>query len=314
MPYTTLNKLRILLGDPAGVWLSGGAELEAHLDRGRRDLGRRGLANQQRQALTATSGSATVTLPSDHVQTFAVMRAVFQVCLRLLDQNAVVWWFCVDAAGQASFSDTQPAGSLALFPNDVYWVQLTSADSTVWYVYPHITGELLTDNAQPGVGTGTTQIPQVRDPLGIPWTLGITNAGELTLSNAGSPTVAGDVLDPQPLHRIEPEAIPRADPRSTSGVPEFYALLGKTLLLHPTPDQAYQLVHYYFSDLSGTLPDAWQYVPVPFALSLELHKQGRRAAAGQVLQMYRAELEVLGLNLHPGQRDGTDLYRALAPP
>jgi len=99
------------------------------------------------------------------------------------------------------------------------------------------------------------------------------------------------------LTRVEPEAIRRIAPRTATGAPERYALAGKLLYLHPTPDVAYQLDHKYFVEDVNWQPTAAQYLPVLFATAMALHRQHRQGPVRQLLQLYQTELTMLTQNL-----------------
>jgi hypothetical protein len=75
MTISMLQQTRRTLGDYGGAWSGSDAEVQALIDRGTRDMGRRGMVIQKRATLTTVSGEPFVALPSDHVDAFAIFRA-----------------------------------------------------------------------------------------------------------------------------------------------------------------------------------------------------------------------------------------------
>lgn len=304
MAYSSLRKLRVLLGDPGGTRLPSGTELNALLDRGRRDIARRGLAIQQRTTQNLTSGTRVYTLPTDHLQTFALLVERFATSVRLLSQDGYVWYLFVTPTGILGLTDVAPAGNLLLNTSSTYWLTLASPDAFVWYLYPSPTGTILVSDTQPATGTGTLQTIQLRDIFGGPWYPVVSNTGDPGASQSGTATLSSAALEDRPLHRVQPEAITGIDPRLDTGRPQRYAVMGKILLLAPTPDAAYQLVHLYFADTVAGLPAAFQHLPLFFAAALAAEAQSQ--AGQELLGLERETLVAMSQNLWPGWRDGLD--------
>lgn len=307
MAYSIENKAKRLLADPAGLFNSG--NIGASLDRGARDLGRRGFAIQKREIINLESGTRTYTLSNDHVQTFVIFREKYSASIRMKSQDGTVWYITVSTTGVPTASDTVPAGNILLTASDVYWMEIPSPDLTTWYVYVTNLGLIKSSDTQPVVGTGTAQIVQMRDEWGTPWYFSVDNVGLWSTGLAGTASVAATALDDKALVRVEPEAITRVDPRATSGPPIEFAITGKILHVHPTPDDTYQLDHKYFSSDPDALPQAWQHQPIMYAVAQEIQRLGRLTATQQLLAMNRAELGMLAENLMPGGRDGLEFYK-----
>ena len=310
MPYSLLQKMRLALGDPAGVMTPGTGDLQALLDRGSREVARRGLLYQARQSLSVTTGVRVYTLPNDHIQTFTLFQGLYSVSVRLLSQDGHIWWLTVSETGILALTDTAaPAGHILSPQTETSWLELTSPDATRWYVYPSPVGTLLVSTTQPATGTGTTSTVQLRDPSATPWYLSVSDVGTLITSMSGSATLVETALDDRALQRVEVEAIERIDPRDETGPPRRYALAGKLLYLHPTPDLAYQLDHKYFSDLNAWQPAAAQFLPVLYATAMSLAPRQRLAASEMLREQWRTVLTLLATNLAPSSRDAQDSWR-----
>ena len=311
MPYSPLRKTRVLLGDPSGTLPgNGSADLQGLLDRGSREVARRGLLYQARESLALTASTRVYTLRSDHVATFSMFRERFSASVRLLSQDAHVWWATVSTTGVLTLTDAAaPAGHILLSTPNTYWLQILSSDATTWYVYPSPIGTWLVSTVQPTTGPGTTSTAQLRDHWGSPWYPVVSNVGGLSASQAGTATLSATALNDHAMQRVEPEAITRIDPRVATGAPERYAIAGKLLYLHPTPDLAYQLDHKYFSDLVAWQPPAVQYLPVVYAAAMGLLRR-QRVAASQMLreQVLMPTLTLMATNLYPGSKDALDQY------
>jgi len=309
MPYSNTLKTRILLGDVAGVLGPSSSEVTGFLDRGTRDMARRGLLFQKRESIALTANTRVYTLSSDHVDTFTLFRERYAVSLRLLDQESHVWYLTVSETGILGFTDTAPAGHLLLNASNIFWIQIASPDSTPWFIYPSVTGVLIASTVQP-TGAGTTQTVQLRDEWGTPWYPSVSNTGIVSASMTGTATLAAAALNDEVLKRIEPEAIQRTDARLTSGPPKFYAITGKLLWLKPTPDARYQLKHYFFADAGSLLvPHPARYLPVLFATAMGLQRSRRLGPAKQLLAMYGMEMTAHAGSLWPGSRDGLSVYK-----
>ena len=309
MPYSTLRKVRVLSGDPAGVFAPGNADLQDLLDRGSRDIARRGLLYQKRESIALTANTRVYTLSTDHFQTYTMFRERYSASVRLLSQDAHVWWLTVSPTGILSLIDAAAPAGHVLLPTDAYWLRMASPDATLWFVYPSVTGVLLTSDVQPAVGTGNNLAIQLRDVFGTPWYLSVSNTGILSVSMSGSAVLTAPALNDHAMQRVEPESIQRIDPRTDTGIPERYALSAKLLYLHPTPDLAYQLIHMYFSDDGAMQPQSVQYLPVLFAAGMGLMRSSRLVASQQLLGMVRNDIDVMAQNLWPGSRDGLNQYR-----
>ena len=312
MPYSPIRKARVLLSDPAGTMPgSGSADLQALLDRGSREIARRGLLYQAREVIALTANVRVYTLRADHVQTYTFLRERFSASVRLLSQDAHVWWATVSTTGALTLTDAAaPAGHILLTTPDRSWLEMLSPDATRWFVSPSPLGTWLVSTVQPVTGTGTTSTVQFRDHWGTPWYPAVSNVGALSTSQTGTATLSATALNDHALQRVEPEAITRIDPRNATGAPERYAIAGKLLYVHPTPDVAYQLDHKYFSDLVAWQPPAVQYLPVLYATAMGLLHQ-RRPDASLLLreQMLAPVLAALETNLSPSQRDSLTSYR-----
>lgn len=312
MPYSPLRKVRVLLSDPSGIMPgSGSADLQALLDRGSREVARRGLLYQARESIALTANTRAYTLRSDHIQTFSMFRERFSASVRLLSQDGHVWWATVSTTGVLTLTDAAaPAGHILLNTPNTSWLEMLSPDATRWYVYPSPIGTWLVSTVQPATGPGTTSTVQLRDHWGSPWYPAVSNVGGLSVSQTGTATLSATALNDHAMQRVEPEAITRIDPRIATGPPERYAIAGKLLYLHPTPDASYQLLHLYFSDLVSWQPLAVQYLPVVYATAMGLQGHQRLAAA-QVLreQILTSVMTVIATNLSPGSRDSVDQYR-----
>lgn len=294
------------MGDPHGIRSLGKTALEALLDRGRRDLGLRGLACQKRATMNLSANVDLYTLPGDHVQTFAFLVAQFSTAVRLLSQDGYAWWLTVSPTGDLGFTDVQPAGNLLLNGSSVYWLQITSSDAHVWYLYPSPTGDMIVSDVQPATGPGTTQTVQLRDITGVAWYPGVSVTGDAFASMSGSATQVAPALDDRPLQLVVPEAIDHIDPpRTTTGRPRRYTIMGKILRLEPVPDVAWQLVHYYWADDVGALPDAWKHLPLLMAASMTGTME--RGEGLQMLGMYNELMTAFTENWNAGVRDGLDM-------
>lgn len=308
MGYSTLLKTRVLLGDPAGVLGLGAQELTGLLDRGARDAARRGLLTQQFEVIETQSGVRTYELAAEHMDTFTLFRERYTASVRLLSQDGSVWYLWVEETGIVTLSDTPPAGIVLRDTEDISWLEYQSPDTTTWYVFPSPMGTLVQSWTRPDVGTGLVGGVELRDRWGTPWYLAVNDLGMLIVSMRGTAaTVAPDLQD-HSMQRVEPEAIERLDAWAVSGPPERYALTSKLLWVHPTPNDRYQLLHFYFADLPTALPRAAGYLPVLFATATGLQRTQRTAPAQQLLGMYATELTIHTQNLYPGSRDGMTVY------
>ncbi len=302
MPSTLSSQIALLLGDVRGHTWSAGRR-EATLARMQRLLAQTQYAIQQRETLVCASGERFVTLPVDHVQTFALTRAVFTVSVRLLDPLSHAWWLTVTPGGALGLSDVAPVGAVLLTTTGVFWLRLTTPDATLVYLSPSALGELLVSTVQP-TGAGSTATLQLRDSTGTPWYLSVTNGGEVQVSTTGTATLSAAALELAPLQRMDPEARQRADPRQATGPPRYFALEGKRLELDPTPDAVYELEHLYYSADVRLLDTPWATVSVLGAVAhLILPSQGM-AASQQLMQMAQAEAALLQQIYVPGTYDG----------
>jgi len=288
---------------------SGTADLQALLDRGSREVARRGLLYQARESIALTANTRVYTLRSDHVQTLTMFRERYSASVRVLSQDAHVWWLLVSTTGVLTLTDVAPAGHILLSTPDSYWLEILSPDTTRWYVYPSVVGGMVSSDVQPAVGAGTTSTVQLRDEWGTPWYPAVSNVGGVSVSLTGTATLSAPALDDRAMQRIQPEAITRIDPRVTTGAPQSYAIAGKLLYLHPTPDVAYQLDHKYFSDLIDWQPPAVQYVPVLYAVAMGRIAQQRAMVSTLIReQMFMLLLHMMATNLSPASRDARDQY------
>ena len=301
MAHTLAQQMALLLGDLRGhMWSP--SRRDATRARIQRTLAQDAYAIQQRQTLTCASGQRFVTLPVDHVQTFALTRGTFSVGLRLLDQANGVWWLVVSPSGVLSFTNVAPGGAVLLATPNRYWLRLTSPDATPWYLAPSELGVPLMDTVQP-TGAGSTSTVQLRDSTGTPWYLSVTNLGELQGSNTGSATLTATALDLHPLQRMDPEARQRSDPRQATGPPRYFGIEGKLLELDPTPDATYELEHLYYSSEVSLIDSAWDTVSVLGAVAQLITPSQGMAASGQLLQMAQAEAALLQSIYVPGTYD-----------
>ena len=312
MPYSPIRKTRVLLSDPAGTMRgSGSADLQGLLDRGSREVARLGLLYQARESIALTANILVYTLRSDHIQTFSVFRERFSASVRLLSQDGHIWWATVSTTGVLTLTDTAaPAGHILLSTPNAYWLEILSTDATRWYVYPSPVGMWLVSTVQPVTGPGTTSTVQFRDIWASPWYPAVSNIGGLSASQTGTATLSATALNDHAMQRVEPEAITRIDSRVATGAPERYAIAGKLLYVHPTPDLAYQFDHKYFSDLGAWQPPAVQYLPVVYAAAMGLLGH-QRVVASQMIreQLLTPTLTLMATNLSPSSRDSLNSYR-----
>lgn len=308
MAYSPLLTTRVLLGDPAGVLGPGAQELQGLLERGARDAARRGLLVQKTEVIDTVPGIRTYPLAVDHMDTFTLFRERYSVCVQLLSQDGYLWYLCVSDTGVLTLRDTPPGGVVLLAAQDIYWLELDSPDMTLWYVFPSPMGEMVAALARPPQGPGLAGGVELRDPWGTAWYLRVQDVGVVTVSMTGTAATTAPALDDHSMQRVEPEAIQRIDAYAVSGAPERYALTGKLLWLHPTPDDTYQLLHFYFADDITLLPQAAGALPIYFAGAAGLQRTQRTVPAQQLLQMLAAELTLHTQNLYPGSRDGLTVY------
>jgi hypothetical protein len=306
---TQIDQTRYLLRDLRGTWSGSLPAMQQLLFRGLRDMGRQGRLLQKRAVFPTTAGQAWYPLPADHIETFALFQGNYRVAIRLLSQDGHAWWVLVDTTGQHSTTDTPPVGEVLLSATDQYWLQISSPDSTPWYVFPSATGMLLVSDTQPGVGPGTATTVQLRDVNGFPWYPQVGNSGNFTFTETGTATLTGAPIEDVFLHQVRPEAIGHIAPRVTAGVPRRYALQGTRLKLDPVPAAAYQLRHLYFSEDVTVAPPAVTVLPALFAAGLSLQRRLQSVPAAQLKTMYTECLALLAANLEPSNRDGAASFR-----
>lgn len=306
MAYTITQKTRIALHDPSSAFPPGPTELTSLLDRGMREGAARGILFQARESVSMTVGTNRYTLSADHLQTFAILADRFSVSVRLVAQAGTAYWLQVSTAGALSFASSQPNGHTLLVHN-TYWLEVYSANGTKWYVYPSALGAVTSSSSQPASGTGTASIAQLRDTNGDPWYIAVSNAGVVTATRSGSGSLMGPPVEAQAMQRIEPEAFLRMASRETTGKPQRYAIAGKTLYVHPTPDELYQLEHLYFSDSSTWQPTIAQYLPVGYAVAQSIRRR-RMPAADTLLGRWESRVAMMSISLAPTSRDGMDMY------
>lgn len=210
--YLLREQSSLLCGDSRQLVYSR-ATIDATLTRMQRRLGQQHLALETRSTLVITSGTSSVALPADHVQTFALLRAVpaLSVAARLVDSAAVVWWLTVSPAGVLSLESSTPTGAQLLTSSTINWLRLTSPDATLWYVYPSTLGIIEVSTVQ-AAGSGQTNAIQLRDAIGTPWYLSVSNLGVLSASTSGSATVTAAALSLVPLQRQDAEGRQRPLP------------------------------------------------------------------------------------------------------
>jgi hypothetical protein len=302
MSYPLTTQIALLLGDLRGhMWSA--SRLKATQDRIRRQLAQDVYAIEQRQTLTCVSGQRFVTLPADHVQTFALTRGIFSASVRLLDPTSHIWWLTVSPAGERALTDVAPVGAILLGTTNIFWLRMTTPDATLLYVSPSVLGEILVSTVQPA-GTGSTATIQLRDSTGTPWYPSVTNLGELRVSTTGAASLSATALALTPLQRMDPEARQRADPQQSNGAPRYFGIEGKLLELDPTPDATYQLEHLYYSSDVSLIDSPWDTVSVLGAVAHLITPSQGMAAMQQLMQMAQAEAALLQQIYVPGTYDG----------
>ena len=301
MAHTLAQQMALLLGDLRGhMWSP--SRRDATRARIQRTLAQDAYAIQQRQTLTCASGQRFVTLPVDHVQTFALTRALFSGSVRVLDPTSHVWWLTVSPVGALEFTDVAPPGAILLGATNIFWLRMTTPDATLLYVSPSVLGEPLVSTVQP-TGAGSTATIQLRDSTGTPWYPQVTNLGALHASTSGTATLSAAALALTPLQRMDPDARQRADPRQSDGPPRYFGIEGKQLELDPTPDATYELEHLYYSSEVSLIDSVWDTVSVLGAVAQLITPSQGMAASGQLLQMAQAEAALLQSIYVPGTYD-----------
>ena len=302
--YLLREQSALLLGDSRHL-LYGTATVDATLRRRQRLLGQQHLALETRETLVAPSGASSLSLPADHVQTFALLRGVpaLSVAARVVDSGSVTWWLTVSAAGVLALMTATPTGAQLLISSTINWLRLPSPNATLWYVYPSTLGIIEISTAQP-VGSGQTNAIQLRDTTGTPWYLSVSNLGELSTTMTGSATVTATALTLVPLQRMEAEARQRLDNRAATGPPRHYAIEGKRLWVDPTPDATYELEHLYFSTDTTRLRRPWETVSVLDTVAALMARKPRGGSiAAQLQGMRDQEVSILESIYVPGPRD-----------
>ena len=288
--------------------------MTATLARAQRVLGQQHLALETRETLVLTAGNRFVSLPTQHVQTYALLRAApaLSASVRLRDNAGVTWWLTVSAAGVLDFTTTTPTGAQLLTSSAISWLRITSPDATLWYVYPATLGTIETSTVQPA-GSGETNTIQLRDTTGTWWYLSVDNTGFVSASTSGSAVIAAAAITLHPLQRMEAEARQRLDNRAATGPPRHYAIEGKTLWVDPTPDATYEVEHLYFSTDETQARRAWDTVSVLDTVgTLLTWGTGSGVAAAQVREMSQMEKAMLQQLYVPGPRDARSSLLSIA--
>ena len=309
MALTQLQQLQRLLGDIRGlVWDS--TQLTTRLTRAQAELGEVGQVYEERLLLTLTSGTRTYTTPSDHLQTFAIVRNTGHVAMRLQDSAAVPWWLKVSSAGAVSFQSTAPVGHILLKSPLTRALRLLDSTSVAWYLNPSTLGAVNTTTTLPS-GTIETRSAQLRDGWGTPWYLSVSTGGVVSAATTGSAILKADDAVVTPLIRLEPEGLAQVDPRRVTGPPRYWTLEGTTLLIEPTPDQDYEAEHWFYS-VDSTVVDASWNTPTVLRALAQLLPMGQGLAAAQQVQSM-ADLEAAHV-AKLGQSDERDALESLRQP
>ena len=309
MSLSQLAQLQRLLGDVRGhTWDS--ALLTTRLSRTQAELAEVAQVFEKRALLTLTSGTRTYALPSDHLQTFALVRNTAHVALRLFDSAAVAWWLKVSSTGTVSFQNTAPTGAVLLASSTVRAIRLQDSGSTFWYVYPSTGGVVTSSTVNPG-GTIETRSTQLRDGWGTPWYLAVSTGGVVSAATTGTSIFQALDAEVTPMIRLEPEGLAQVDPRRTTGAPRYWAVEGVTLVIDPTPDQSYEAEQWYYTTDSAVVDASWSTPGMLRALA-QLVPQSQGLAAAQAVQSM-ADLETAHL-ARLGQSDERDAIEALRQP
>ncbi len=291
MSLTPLTQLQLLLGDLRGhTWPS--AVLQTRLARSLAELAEQAQGLEKRVALTVTAGTRTVAVPSDHLQTFALVRGTFRVSLRLRDSSGVAWWLTMSTTGDLTCTSTAPVGSVLLRSAPAEALRLLDSTSTAWYLFPSVTGDVTISSASPG-GTIETRTVQLRDAWGTPWYLTVSPTGDLTTATTGSATLRSPAPSLVPLVRLEAEGLQHVDPPRAAGPPRYWTLEGAYLVFDPVPDADYELEHWYYTTDPGAADASWDTPTLLHALAQLLPQSQGWAPAQQVLAW--ADLETAHL-------------------
>jgi len=278
---TPLLHLQRLLGDTRQhTWPS--RVLQTRLARSLAELAEQAQCLEKHVALTLPAGTRTLSVPSDHLQTFALVRGTFRVALRLRDSTAVSWWLTVSTTGDLTCTSTAPVGTALRPTAPADALRLVDSTSTAWYLFPLVTGVLDVSTSAPS-GTIETRTVQLRDAWGTPWYLTVSTTGDLTASTTGSATLASAAPVLVPLVRLEPEGLQHVDPPRAPGPPRYWSLEGSTLVLDPVPDQTYEAEHWYYTTDPDMADASWDTPMVLHALGQLLPQSQGWAAAQQVL-------------------------------
>ncbi len=278
---TPLTQLRLLLGDLRGhTWP--GTVLQTRLARSLAELAEQAQVLEKRVPLTLPVGVRTLTVPSDHLQTFALVRGTFRVSLRLRDSGGVSWWLTVSTTGDLSFTSTAPVGTILRTTAPADALRLVDSTAVSWYLFPTVTGDVDVSTSAPS-GTIETRTVQLRDAWGTPWTLSVSTTGDLTASTTGSATLVAVAPVLTPLVRLQPEGLQHVDPPRAPGPPRYWSLEGSTLVLDPVPDATYEAEHWYYTTDPDLADASWDTPMLLHALGQLLPQSQGWAAAQQVL-------------------------------
>lgn len=253
------TQLRYLLRDVRGLtW--GSTTVAQALAQVQQTLAEEDRMLQRTRTFTLTAGTQTYALPSEYVDTFALVTGNFQVTMRLLDSAAVAWWLQVSANGDLGFTSSAPVSEVLLPSTDRTSLRLVSADLSVWYLFPALDGTPTVDSVAPA-GTIQTQLPELRDSQGGRWYLGVTNLGDVfTTTTATASPLTGTDVTIRTLQRQEALARVHTDVTASPGIPRYYTIQGGTLFVWPAPVSATLCEQAYFA--ADTLPPPSPYTTV----------------------------------------------------
>lgn len=305
MAYDLQTQVGLLVGDVRGLFWST-SQMTRTQKRVQRQRAQHSFSLQKREVLTVTAGNPTVALSGDHVQTYALIRGVFSVAVRVVDPIGGVWWLSVSPAGVLQWSTSAPFGGTLLTTALISWLRMSSADATLWYISPSELGETVSATVQPA-GSGETGTLQLRDTAGIAWYPTVTDTGIVGVSTSGSATVMAAAIEVFPLQRQDPEGRQRMDAALTvTGVPASFAIEGKSLVLDPTPGASYELEHLYYTTDTDQVTAPWHTVGVLETAAQLLESTQGLAVARQLQALAAQEAELLQAIYVPGDRDARE--------
>lgn len=107
----------------------------------------------------------------------------------LKDQNGVIWYLIMDAAGQVVEYPVPPTSALFAAKNIApivipYWWQVLDPLGTLWYIYPLTYGGFVVASAPPPIGTGLFigVGQELLAPTAKRWRIGVDSIGEMLVT------------------------------------------------------------------------------------------------------------------------------------